>query len=244
MPCCEPIFGKDAHCPYANRANSDAVSGNGRIVGTVINDDGEKIAGAVLCVSVYQGWQFRTGSRGDGRRRCVLRQEAGCWDDDPQRLSRTRKVKLTREEPLAHVELTVGPKPGLLSIAVTNNNTRKALDSFIVRWIDEDGRSMNSSVGNLQRAGAYLLVPIRPATDVIVQISAPRFKDWYFVDTSTMQPTWRLQSGEQRTLDVALEPSPTFLLTACYLNQEPAGSHARCKVVERISVSRHFLLPN
>jgi len=89
---------------------------------------------------------------------------------------------------------------------VTNNNTGKALDSFIVRWIDEDGRSMNSSVGNLQRAGAYLLVPIRPATDVIVQISAPRFKDWYFVDTSTMQPTWRLQSGEQRTLDVALEP--------------------------------------
>src|SRR5207302_5025092 len=37
--------------------------------------------------------------------------------------------------------------------------------------------------------------------------------------------------------------SPTFLLTARYLSQEPAGSHARCKL-EGISLSRHFLLPN
>src|SRR5207302_3356738 len=43
--------------------------------------------------------------------------------------------------------------------------------------------------------------------------------------------------------NIACLPSPTFLLTARYLSQEPAGSHARCKL-EGISLSRHFLLPN
>src|SRR5437660_11577227 len=58
-------------------------------------------------------------------------------------------------------------------------------------------------------------------------------------------------TSRRGSLDVILNPSlyahsalsPTFLLTARYLSQEPAGSHARCKL-EGISLSWHLLLPN
>ena len=85
---------------------------------------------------------------------------------------------------------------------------------------------------------------VKPGQKVIATLDA--YPNWQIpAKVRTVIPTADRQKATVKvriTFD-QLDPSPTFLLTARYLSQEPAGSHARCKL-EGISLSRRFLLPN
>lgn len=203
--------------------NSPDVKQQGRIVGTVVNDAGEPIREAELCTRITTP-NGSTGSCGgtntDDKGAFAISQLPlskievyaraglqGYLQEDAAIEKQT--VTLTRQAPMARVTLTVGPKPGVLIINVTNKATGKALNSFFVRLIAESGGYCSGS-GNFRRlynSGEAVLVPVGSATEAIVEVSAQGYKSWFYSDPSDpSRPVLRLESGEERSLEVQLEP--------------------------------------
>jgi hypothetical protein len=197
-------------------------SPQGRIVGTVVNDAGEPIREATLCTRIthpngstnscgsaqtdengaFQISQIPFGSVGVYAE--AVRQ--GYWRDDET--ARTQMVALSAKAPTAHVALKIGPRPGELIVSVTDKTTGKAVDSFFVRLI-ADTTGYCSGVGNFtkQPGTSGVRVPIGTATDVLVEVSAKGYKNWFYSDpASPSRPVLRLESGEERSLEVQLEP--------------------------------------
>lgn len=194
----------------------------GRIVGTVVNEAGEPIREAMLCTRItypngstnscgstqtdengaFQITQMPFGNIGVYAE--AVRQ--GYWREGEA--ARTQMVTLTAKAPVAHVALKVGPKPGELIVNVTDKMTGKAVDSFFVRLI-KDSTGYCSGVGNFEKepGSSGARVPIGPATEAIVEVSARGYKNWFYSNPSDpSRPVLRLESGEERSLEVQLEP--------------------------------------
>ncbi len=94
----------------------------------------------------------------------------GYWQDS----GTTRKIKTVRLTPellTARVVLRIGQKPAGLIMKVTDRRTGKPVKTFFVRWI-ADASPACSGNGNFMRAGTSgVRVPIRAATDVVVEVS-------------------------------------------------------------------------
>jgi hypothetical protein len=194
----------------------------GRIVGVVTNDDGEPVAGAIPCTEIADPNGSHTScvgpetnAKGEFEIRSVpmgkigvyaQKELGGYWQDN----GTTRKIKtvnLTPELPTARVVLKIGQKPAGLIVNVTDRQTGKPVETFFVRWM-ADTASACSGNGNFMRAGtSSVRVPIRAATDVIVEVSAVGYKSWFFSDPSDpSRPVLRLESGEEKTLNAELVP--------------------------------------
>jgi hypothetical protein len=70
-----------------------------------------------------------------------------------------------------------------------------------VRWIGMDNTMMFST-----EAGPAVRSPVPPGLDLIVEVHAGGYRRWFYIDPSTSQPTMRLSPGEEKELDVELEP--------------------------------------
>jgi hypothetical protein len=58
---------------------------------------------------------------------------------------------------------------------------------------------------SIERSATRVLVP--PGLDVIVEVHAEGYRRWFHIDPSNRsRPTLRLASGEEKQLDVELEP--------------------------------------
>jgi hypothetical protein len=89
---------------------------------------------------------------------------------------------------------------------VTDNATSKAVDSFFVR-LTADTTGYGSGVGNFAKepGSSGARVPVGSATEVIVEVSAKGYKNWFYFDPSDpSRPVLRLESGEERSLEVQL----------------------------------------
>jgi len=73
-----------------------------------------------------------------------------------------------------------------------------------VRWIAVDNaRMMSTDLPGLPRTHA--IVP--PDVDVIVEVHADGYRRWFYVDPSNpSQPVLRVAPGEEKHLEVELEP--------------------------------------
>jgi hypothetical protein len=197
----------------------------GRIVGVVTNDDGEPIAGATLCteIAVPNGshttcggpetnakGEFEIRSMPMGKISVYAQKELGGYWRDNETTKKMTTVKLTPESPTARVVLKIGQKPAELTVNVTDRQTGKAVSTFFVRLI-MDKSSACSGYANFMRAGTSgVRVPIHPATDVLLEVSATGYKSWYFSDPSDpTRPVLRLESGEEKTLNAELVPDVT-----------------------------------
>jgi hypothetical protein len=197
----------------------------GRIIGVVTNDDGEPIGGASLCTRIVNPngdstscggtqsgakGQFEIRSMPMGKIGVYAHKEMdGYWQDN-EATKMMKTVQLTPELPTARVVLKIGQKPAGLIVNVTDRQTGKPVDTFSVRWIT-DTSSVCSGNGIFGRAGTSgVRVPIRAATDVVVEVSATGYKSWYFSDPSDpTRPVLRLESGEEKTLNAELVPDVT-----------------------------------
>jgi hypothetical protein len=134
------------------------------------------------------------------------KQQGGYWSvvdlSPPPQRKGIHMLKLTREEPTARVTLKIGPRPGLLKFDVKDKSTGKPVTGFGVRWIGVDNTRM-MSVEISPQTQAF----IPPAVDVIVEVHAKGYRRWFYLDPSTSQPILRLSSGEEKQLDVELEPT-------------------------------------
>jgi hypothetical protein len=209
------------HAQTSEPSNSPNGSQPGRIMGTVVNDEGDPVKGATLCtrVKAANGESTSCGAtQTDENGKFEISQlplakidvyaqaeMQGYWQDAST--PRKQTVTLTTKAPIAHVALSAGPKPGELIVNVMDKTTGKAVHSFFVTLIG-DTAGFCSGTGNFRQAGASgVRVPIPPATDVIVEVSAEGYKNWFYTDPSdSSRPVLRLESGEEKVLEAELEP--------------------------------------
>jgi hypothetical protein len=195
---------------------TDVPSGDGRITGTAVNDDGEPVGNASICTTINSPHSNSTSCGSaqtdkDGRFELdhlpiremgifAEKPEAGYWTED---WKSTQTVTLTPQDPLAHVVLKVGPRPGELSIAIRDKVTGKPIESSEVR-------TTQGSHTFIHQNSSTTTVLIRPDLDFMVQVSAPGYKIWYYIDPDDpSQPVLHLRSGETKTVDAYLEPKPS-----------------------------------
>lgn len=190
------------------------------VVGTVVNDDGEPITGANLCTRIATPNGSSDSCNGittDDKGAFTISQlplskievyadvaVQGYSQDD----SVKKAVTLTPQAPVARVRLTVGPKPGVLEINVTDKTTGKTLSAFFVRIITDSGGGYCAGSAHFRRPYSGVgRVPLSAGTEEIVEVRAPGYKSWFYTDPADpSRPVLRMASGEQKTLEVELEP--------------------------------------
>jgi hypothetical protein len=191
------------------------LAGDGRITGTVVNSDGEPVSQASICTTIHSPNSSSTScglaqTDKDGRFELdhlpiretgifAEKQEAGYWTEDEKSI---QTVPLTSQDRLARVVLNVGPPPGELTIAVRDKVTGKPVQSSKVRTTQGSHAFINEN-------SSTTTVRVRPGFDVMIQVSAPGYKTWYYIDPDDpSQPVLRLQAREDKTVDAYLEPKP------------------------------------
>ncbi len=124
------------------------------------------------------------------------------------------RVVLGSDSPTARVVLNLGPRAGVLSGTVIDKFTGKAIVSrhalhFIVK------RASNPEDSILFGGPAKFRWLIPPAVEVTLEVTAEGYKAWSYTDPSNPSQLLplRLESGEQKSLDIELEPDATQTTT-------------------------------
>ncbi|MGA2646969.1 MAG: hypothetical protein ABSF15_19835 [Candidatus Sulfotelmatobacter sp.] len=194
------------------------VLNEGRIIGTTVNDQGEPIAKARLCTSIVKSNSSHTncGPESDEHGQFDLRvpletnriygqkPEGGYWHDanvhDMNGPEAGVRIKLSRENPTAHVVVKLGKIPAHLTVNISDRNTGKEVDSATVRCVVIDDMLTQPSETTKRE------ISVPPDKDLLIIVQAPGYRRWFYTDSSSpSQPTLRLHSGEERTLDAELE---------------------------------------
>jgi hypothetical protein len=205
-------------CQLLTSQDDNKVLNEGRVIGTTVNDQGEPIAKAILCTSVVLSNSTRTncGPKSNEHGQFDIRvpletnriygqkPEGGYWHDpnvhEANQMDSGIQVKLSHENPVAHVVVRLGASPAHLTLNISDKNTGKAVASPVVRWAVID----DSSLETTETTKKDISVP--PDKDVLIIVQAPGYRRWFYSDPSSpSQPTLRLHSGEERTLDAELD---------------------------------------
>lgn len=173
------LFSLPAHAQSDNQPQAQ-----GRIMGTVTNDQGEPIAEAAVCTAIGDSYSSRTAcgdTHTDKNGKFELDHlpmgEVGVFAEKQQdgyltdrNMLKLKRLRLTPEEPLARVVLNIGPKPAELKLTVDDKTTHKPMDAFFVRWITVDGNRAATWVKSGITLAQSTLIP--SDTDVILEVSA------------------------------------------------------------------------
>ena len=134
--------------------------------------------------------------------------------------SKPETVTLSSNKTTADVTVHMGPKLGRVAsvhvtdattgrpVTVTDPTSGKALQAASVMLIRYDLKNSQGEPASLGGSLANILLPIDIPVTFIV--SAPGYADWYYPgtpDPAKAQPI-RLKSGEEISIDVALQPLP------------------------------------
>lgn len=208
-----------AQAPKALRAPQIA-DGPGRITGTVLDPEGQPIANATVCVSVVgsnnntatycntatdQAGQFEIQHLAMGTFTIsAVKEEDGYSGQNNGPGHPGQKAVLTLQQPTANVTVNLAAKAGTLIASVRDSVTGKPVDNIRVLYMAAtDERAGSGQAGGYMRGEVRLNLPT--TSDFIVFITAPGYKPWFYNDPVD-GPSLRLASGEQKTLDVELEP--------------------------------------
>lgn len=194
----------------------------GRIVGVVLNEEGQPVEHAYVCTTIYEQHGSTTGCHGYSGKEgqfeldhwpmgtlslFAIKPEEG-YVDATKRL--TAKVSLTPEAPLAVVIIKLGSKAGILAGSVRDRNTGETVKEVKLTYIAVDGhiRGCASEMNSSSSAGSSFEVTLPTAIDLIVFLSARGYKTWFYtVASNDSRPVLRLQPGERRSLNIELEPA-------------------------------------
>jgi hypothetical protein len=113
-------------------------------------------------------------------------------------------VRLSPEQPVANVELKLGPKAGFLIGDVTDRVTGKPIQvGFMLRRAKNPANFL--SIG--QASSYRLLLPTE--TEVTLEVSADGYQTWLYTDPSDSSKPMqiRLAFGAEMCLDIQLQPT-------------------------------------
>lgn len=199
----------------------------GTIRGTVVNEDGNPIAGAkVSAIPVdvpLNGFQREVPSDGAGRftlvnlqrgrYRVFTRKEADGYADTSWAIHDNGKVpivEISATAPTVDVEVRIGPKAATLTGTITDAVTgRPVVDPRIRIWrwtdgVDRDTEFAATNIGSDYR----FLIP--PGKEVGVEFSASGYEPWSYCGESNGDKPFPLSlpSGAAKTLNIKLRPLP------------------------------------
>lgn len=194
---------------------------SGSIVGTVVDEDGKPLLGPTVHYSVLTDSGGSGGTTGSNvpngefeitqlpLGKVELNASAplsGYWQNDASPYKQT--VVLTEANPTAHVQLKAGPKPVVLVLAVTDRTSGKAIDDFMVRTIGGDGGGVGGGTAYFpQTTEGDREVPMSPLFDFLLEVTAKGYKNWFYSNPADpSDPTMHLESGERKTVQVAMQP--------------------------------------
>jgi hypothetical protein len=193
----------------------------GRIVGTVVDEDGKPVLGPMVTysVSTENGGNTSTSSSNapNGEFELTLlplgkievnaaAPLSGYWQNNASPYKQT--VILTAANPTAHVLLKVGPKPAVLVLTVADRTTGKAIDGFMVKMIGSDGLMAGGGTGYFPQTNeGDREVPVSPLFDFLLEVTAKGYKNWFYSNPADpSDPTLHLESGERRVVQVTMQP--------------------------------------
>lgn len=221
-------------CPQAQE-NSPffADSARGIIAGTVLDANGQVAEGARVCLSVSSGdrnsgitteiscsisadkyGQFQLEHLKMGTY-TVFAQDAAdhaSMDED-----KGPQVTLTADAPYAHVALRLKPG-GILLGSVTDAASGKPIRQFRVQFqeLNREGS------GGAYATDGHFRMKLPASSDLVVIVTAQGYKGWVYTDSDDQsRPVLRMAAGEQKELDIVLQPFPAGTLQG---SDSPASS--------------------
>jgi len=184
----------------------------GRISGIVLDEQGQPMEQANVCVSATSknGTASNCSVMSDAAGRFQTQQlEAGDYhvfavkeDDGYSCFGQCPgdPATISASSPMPSVVIHMKPRGGMLTGSVTNKLTGEPIRVFVLRYL---GIQQNmSGAGGGGNGKLSLTLPI--GTDIIFVVTADGYQTWYYSEGGN--PLLRLSSGEKKTLDVQLEP--------------------------------------
>jgi hypothetical protein len=183
-------------------------------MGTVLNEDGQLVDHAKVCTSMTLGAHTeincRVSTDKDGRFQ-IEHLQTGTYGVFAEREEEGytienqgpgQKVDITVQQSSAIVTVRFSPRGGILIGSVKDKASGRLVEAISVRYMDVDKGS-----GGFTRANGNFRITVPTATALVVAVSAEGYKSWVYTDPSDpSHPVLRLASGEQRLLDIELEP--------------------------------------
>lgn len=109
------------------------------------------------------------------------------------------KIALSRDHPIGHAVVTIGPRGGILIASVRDTRTRAPVHSQVVlRRADGSGEMTMSEPPDFR-----VLLPAN--TNLSIEIRQEGYASWVYARSS--KPFLRVRSGEQVRIEVNLTPS-------------------------------------
>jgi hypothetical protein len=189
----------------------------GRITGTVMDEHGQAVEDATVCLSVQSEGgstssicriftdhgQFQIPKVRFGTYGVFAIKEADGYSINNQ--SRGQKVTVSAANPSPEVTVRLRPGGAVLSGTVRDKSNGKPVKGVSVQYLDVDGKASGSS--RLYTDGEFH-VTLPPECDLVVIVSANGYKGWVYTDPlSPTRPVLRMDAGERKQLDIQLEPS-------------------------------------
>jgi hypothetical protein len=193
--------------PSFSQDNQKLNTQQGRVSGIVLTEDGQAMAGVSVCTTVIRkdggttecrtttdnNGRFDIDHLGLGSFGLQASQEGYVMSDHP-----SQSVKLTTEQPSANVIVRLGKKGAILSVTVRDKFSGKAVPRFTVFTVSDDERESASGGGE---NGSFRLT-LRSGVGFILAVTGKGYKSAFYPDTLN------LQSGEEKSIDIELEPKP------------------------------------
>jgi len=204
----------------------------GVVSGTVVNQRGEPVAdvtvsvppvdrsfiGSVPSNQTGPNGNFTVAGLGWGKYAVCAHKEADAYREICNSIfSKGSAPTVTRspQAPAASVQVTIGPKAGILSGKIRDSVTglpvnpitdaiTGARQSAVLRIhpLTDNGRYFDQAIGSQFTA----LIP--PDADLELEVRAPGYRSWRFsMLGSRRSKPFRMKSGEKRTLQIHLRPN-------------------------------------
>jgi len=119
-----------------------------------------------------------------------------------------QKVVLTADRPFAQLTLKLGSRSGRLTGTVRDKGTGKPIGpggKLSIMYVSVEENS-TGSIGGLD--GSNLRASLPAGKELIVFVFAPGYVPWFYINNES-RPTLRLEPGEEKVLDVELDPKNT-----------------------------------
>lgn len=190
----------------------------GRIAGTVMDEHGQIVEAATVCLSQTTGMsttincltpadhgQFQIPKIGFGTYGVFAINEAEGYSTGNQ--GPGQKVTVSAANPSPEVTLRLRPGGSVLSGTVRDKSNGKPVKGVFVQYLDVDGSASGSSP--FTNSGEFH-VTLPPECDLVIVVSAKGYKGWVYTDPSSpSRPVLRLAAGDRKQLDIELEPKGT-----------------------------------
>ena len=189
----------------------------GRITGTVLDEQGQIIDDATVCLAETSGGRSRTTNcrifteHGQfqipeirfGTYGLFAINEAQGYSIDNQ--SPGQKVVVSAANPSVEVIVRLRPGGAVLSGTVRDKTSGKPVKDITVQYLGVDGKAS----GSLPLASdTEFHVTLPPGCDLVVVVTAKGYKGWVYTDPlNPSRPVLRLGAGEKKLVDIQLEPT-------------------------------------